>query len=295
MARLVRAVLGEDSLAPDKMSTSTSEVVLGIQVSLDADSVTYRLPEAKREKWGATVDKALQSMTLSPRDAATMAGRLGFASQHIFARLGKAMNRPLYERQHLNSRATAVGNGSGLHTALQWWSKTLREDIAQVWQLNGCERKSATILCDAASTPPVLAAAACIDGEWTFTVMDLTDEELSRFTTRGDKQITGLEMMAILLSCSTFSEQLKGRRVTIWSDNSGAECMAKKASARAGDHNGMCHDLYTWAFENNIELHLERVPTKDNLADGPSRGKFGAMIQLNATWCDPVRLLASTL
>jgi hypothetical protein len=169
MTRVVRAILGQDSLSEDKLAVSRKEVVLGVEAELTDDEVTYRIPTVKRTKWGADIAEALRCKKLRPDRAGVLGGRLGFACQSIFSKLGRAMVRPVYDRQHLkDKRASEIGNGSALQVALSWWKTLLDEDIVQSWPLSGTPRDSVTILCDAASTPPTIAAVVASKGQWYF-------------------------------------------------------------------------------------------------------------------------------
>ena len=294
IARVVRAILGQSALADEKMAVSSKEVVLGIEVSIGGSEIIYRVPDVKKTKWANGIREALLGLKLSPKAASVLGGRLGFACQNLFVRLGRAMVRPIYERQHVkDGRAREIGQGSALHTALSWWKHVLEQDVVQSWQINGARRRSATVLCDAASTPPILAAAVAVQGKWYFTVYELSALELQRFEGREDRQITGLEIWSVALACATFSTLLGGCAVNVWSDNTGAECCGRKASAKAGDHNAMVHWLWSWAFTEDVELSFARVPTDDNVADGPTRGKFGALIRLGATYVSPVLPMCS--
>ena len=111
-----------------------------------------------------------------------------------------------------------------------------------------------------------------------------------------------------MLGLSTFAEKLENRRVVIFSDNkgkdshitdciaapiriclcSGAEHSTDKGSARAFDHNQLVHQIWTHAFAQKLQLWVERVPTKDNIADCPSRSDYLLMIAMRAAFCEPV-------
>ena len=45
---------------------------------------------------------------------------------------------------------------------------------------------------------------------------------------RGDGQILSLELMGIAVGLATFAEELKGRQVWIFEDNTGAEAITQK-------------------------------------------------------------------
>ena len=113
---------------------------------------------------------------------------------------------------------------------------------------------------------------------------------------------------------ATIANALRGRRVVLYSDNTGAEHATDKGSAKAADHNKMVHEVWTLALRScvvcvlgvwlrcllsrhNIHLWIERVPSKLNISDLPSRGRWQLMYDIGALWWEPVlpqlRLLQS--
>jgi len=96
------------------------------------------------------------------------------------------------------------------------------------------------------------------------------------------------EIIAIMMALSTFSAELQGRRVILFSDNSGAEKSTSKGSAKAFDHNQLVHAIWSHAVAHSIHLWVKRVPSKDNIADCPSRFEYEILHQLHARWRKPV-------
>ena len=80
-----------------------------------------------------------------------------------------------------------------------------------------------------------------------------------------------LELLSIAYGISTFAECLRGRDVTIYSDNTGAEATLDKGSAKAFDHGKIVHGIWLRLAELKCGAWVERVPTADNIADLPSR------------------------
>ena len=80
----------------------------------------------------------------------------------------------------------------------------------------------------------------------------------------------------------------------MWSDNTGAESAAKRGSARKFDHACLAHCLWLRAAQLGVELVVKRVPTKDNIADLPSRGEFALLKWMRAArqkaWLDDMFL-----
>ena len=87
---------------------------------------------------------------------------------------------------------------------------------------------------------------------------------------RDDNQIMGLELLAILVGLETFTHKLKGASVRIWTDNAGGELALKKQAGKASDHNALVHLVWTKAAQINAGLYINRVPSCESIADGPT-------------------------
>ena len=82
--------------------------------------------------------------------------------------------------------------------------------------------------------------------------------------------------------------QVKNKNVVIWSDNTAAEAATRKGSAREFDQGALIHSIWKLAAMNNIGIWVNRVPTKDNIADDPLRERYGLLAMLGATFVKPV-------
>ena len=117
--------------------------------------------------------------------------------------------------------------------------------------------------------------------------MQVDADLMQIFTCRADRQILGLELLAIALALCSFDIFIHGRRVRVWSDNTGAEAATRRGCAKAFDHNCIIHGLWTLVLNLHVDLQLERVPTKDNIADCPSRGDFVLLESIGAEYVKP--------
>ena len=133
-ARIVRAMLGPLAIAPEKLAFGQSLTVLGVSVCLAPDRFVLRPDREKLEKCLVVMKAALESDgSLSSGCAQKLAGRLQWACQYLFHRLGRAMIRPIYRQiANRNSRVN-----SDLQVALEWWCDVICEDIAEerFWEL----------------------------------------------------------------------------------------------------------------------------------------------------------------
>ena len=49
----------------------------------------------------------------------------------------------------------------------------------------------------------------------------------------------------------------------------------------------MVHEIWSQALANRMHLWVERVPSKENIADAPSRESYSMLEELGAVWKSP--------
>ena len=170
-------------------------------------------------------------------------GALNWASQHTFHKLGRGMLLPLYTQ----GRRRCAKVGPSLNLALRWWSETLKLNLQQCWEWSKRPRNWVHIYADARGAPPRIAAVVLVDGKAFFCDQEPPGEVLACFQSREDNQIMGLELLSLALALCSFEEHIAGRRVFLWSDNTGAEHAAATGRARAFDHACVAHCIWTKA------------------------------------------------
>jgi len=100
MARLVRALLGVSAVAEHKLDWGSTLRLLGVDLAPSDHGLTCRPAPEKLQKCHAIIQEALAQEALSIGCASKLAGRLNWASQFLFKRLGRAMLRPIYAQIH---------------------------------------------------------------------------------------------------------------------------------------------------------------------------------------------------
>ena len=238
----------------------------------------------KALRWSQTAQDILDKGVLASSEASKMAGRLSFASQHTFRRLGRGMVRPLFAQQYKPLPGGRLG--PLLVLALKWWRQALMEEWSETvpWTLAS---ETVELHCDARSTPARVAAVLVIGSKWWYTDWAPSDAVVSTFLERSDCQIMALELLAVAVALCTFSQHLTGRNVRIWTDNVGSEGALRAGAAKAGEHNLIVHGIWLLALRRKMDLWIERVPTDDNVSDLPSRESYGLMEALSAVWVAP--------
>ena len=188
-----------------------------LQVQPSDTGIRFTVCKEKAMKWVLTIQQAIEQQHLAAGSAQKLAGRLTWATQHLFRKLGRAMIKPLFAQC-----SSATGNvGPRLLMALKWWLVILVEYITECKAWVEPKQRSCHLFVDAASTPARCAAVLIMDGGVWYTDVAPDEAVMKSFMQRRDKQIMTLEILAILLSISTFAEKVKDRKVILYSDNTG--------------------------------------------------------------------------
>jgi hypothetical protein len=276
--RLVRALLGPTAIKAEKVESGLELNVLGLHVSYDKQGMNVRVTDKKASEWSATIRTALKEEKLSPGTASKLAGRLSFAAQHTFKRAGRAALRALFRQQYDPMMGSKLSNE--LRLSLQWWLHALEHLQTQTvpWEPAVLE---ATLFTDARSTPPRVAAVLVVDGVYHYTDWAPDAAMMATFAERKDNQIMGLELLGIAVGICSFEELIRGRSLRVYCDNVGGERALASGAATSVDHNRLVHAVWMRALQLGLSLWSYRVPTKDNIADLPSREEYELLRQVS--------------
>ena len=107
-ARLVRLLLGSSAIADRKLEYGATLVVLGVEVSPLADGFLMRPAKDKKAKCIRAIETALKCNVLRSGCAEKLAGRLSWATQFMFHRLGRAMIRAIFDQCRVRSGCVCV-------------------------------------------------------------------------------------------------------------------------------------------------------------------------------------------
>ena len=99
----------------------------------------------------------------------------------------------------------------------------MRWELAETKAWSQSEQPPVHLFVDARGSPARCAAVLFSDGKCFFTDGEPSPCFMNLLEERRDNQIMSLEIMAIAVGLSTFAEELKGRKVVVYSDNTGAE------------------------------------------------------------------------
>ena len=276
-ARVVKALLGQDAIEESKLQCGNPLTILGIDAVVKANEVIMWPTETKLTQWKRELQVCIDTERMSSGAASKLAGKLSFATQSCFKKFGRALIKPFYAQQYApNSKSRC---SQALSDATRWWLNVFENKLTQSISLKH-KVKQVNMFCDASSSPPVLAAVVFSKTSVRYCVQRCPDWVSLKLESRADDQIMAYEIMAILMGIETFKDECCNSVVKVWTDNTGGECALRNKSSAAVDHNMLVHLAWLKAAEISAGLWFERVPTKANIADGPTRpnGNIGLRI-----------------
>ena len=267
-ARIVKAMLGEGAIAREKLEHGNPLTILGLDIKIGPKHITVWPTPGKVAQWTHELEKAEQSGVLHSGQASKMAGRLNFGAQHCFRKFGRVMIRPFYCQQYAPTRRSKCDRA--LRQAVRWWLEVFKKDLTQEISLKH-RHKTTTMFCDASGSPPIVAAVLIDNKNIFFCESAVPSKVFEKFASRNDDQIMALELYAILMGIESFADKIASSNLTVWTDNVGGECALKRQTARAADHNQLVHQVWARAAALKAGIWINRVPSAENIADGPTR------------------------
>ena len=120
------------------------------------------------------------------------------------------------------------------------------------------EQPPVYLFVDARGKPARCAAVLYADGVFHYTDGMPAQRFMDMFEQRADNNITSLEILAIAVGLSTFESELAGRKVVLFSDNTGAEVCGGGASHAQGA-GGFCFSFARWLPRKAPAAHGTRI------------------------------------
>jgi hypothetical protein len=261
--------------------------VLGVDCEIlpDRAAVSLKVDAGKAERWSAQLEEVLERGSLEPGQASKLAGRLSFAVSAAAGKVGRAFLKPFYAQAH----DPLPGNRASprLLRAAEWFVHYLRIQPPVVQEACLASRPHVRTWSDAAGVSRWVAAVAEVDGKFLWTRVRTPDCIWDQLLERGDQQIGVQEMLGVALAWGTFRSRLHGALWTAYVDNQGVLGAILKGGSGAPEVNMAVGHLWLDLAACTVGLHVARVESKANVADGPSRDEFSELDRLGATYVEP--------
>ena len=97
-----------------------------------------------------------------------------------------------------------------------------------------------------------------------------------------------LELLAALFGLRLLSELVSNRQILIFIDNDSAASNLVRGYSKISDSSLIVGEFWLAAASLNADVYCDRVSSKSNLADAPSRLDDTLLRKMGATWTEPV-------
>ena len=231
------------------------------------------LPTDKADAWCRSIKRILAEGIVSHDELESIIGRLSFTQTSVFGRIGRGMLAPLYAKLRALPYHTALSCRES--TTLAWWTAAL-PNLEPRTATPKTDRTDRVVYTDAAGKSRIIAAVILDPANFKLTkyLRSITHVRTgSRWvrTFEDTSYIYGLEMLAILATLMERGDDLRNQSVTFYIDNNNALLAILKNSAKPIAIQAMTGLIWHRIQELNITPWFERVPSKRNIADLPTR------------------------
>lgn len=257
----------EEDQRERKTERSPSLIYIGVQMVLESARLLLSLSAPRRAKLRRIINDHLSSGLMTTGDASSLAGKLVWGSSTVFGRLGRAMVNPIFRR----STATDphVNINSTLRDALAWWDHLLEH-----WDEGRCRVISTSGSSSPSARPLLLYPDASLFGVGYILIDPVQGRAwwgMAEYT--GDcGDIAFIEGLALVSALENIpAGMLKDRQLIVFVDNSVLHGSVVRGSSGLDILTPLVHR--TWLLCARLRIHawFERVCSKDNPADIPSR------------------------
>ena len=243
-----------------------------------------------------TIDIVLRNGYLTPTVCASIVGKFNFLCSTLFGKVGRCCTTMLRRIQY--------GSASSVHINAQ-----LRHSFLIMKHLlttSPCRQVSVVdsppilLYTDASDVPgrspqQVLGATMFdpLSGSLFYTSAEVSPSLVASWLPR-QSYMGQLELLATVLALSTWRSKLLDRYVILFVDNDSAASGLVKGYSPQLDSGAIIGQFWLSVSEARVSVYIDRVESKSNPSDGPSRLDFHLMHEWGACWTTPnFDLLAS--
>ena len=268
----LNAALGFD-LKPPKCLVGSAVEFLGVVVCAGQTPVRVSVSDERRLGLLSTVSAALAKGELHRGEAEVLSGKLSFCHCVCFAKEGRSFMPRLYNQ----TRSTNASISPLLRSDLGWWV-----DYLSVPRFRSYSRRSTAprwlLYTDAAGDGGLGAVLVPVAHERPLPpriFYGRSEPEATLSISNGTSVIYALEVLAVARALATCGCLVAGGRVSLYVDNdASAAAIAKGCThASAPEVNALVRCIWSMASSFDVALWIERVGTKSNPADAPSRAR----------------------
>jgi hypothetical protein len=274
-------------------------VVFDMSAIRATNALLVRPKEARVKNFCTEVDTAvLKTKKLPPSHSSRLVGKFGFLCDTMFGRVGRAGTGALRARQyelHSDSSLTpAILAGLGWCKAAATCSPPRELRLSQ-------DGSNPILLWTDASEEPGRKIGRHIAGAVVFspslpcllyTAVVVPEEVVLKWLPKKN-HIGQLEIFGGTLALDTWPDLLRDQPVIHFVDNDSATASLIKGYSPQVDSAKIVGDFWLRAARLKCFIYIDRVESKSNISDGPSRLDFTELEGLGAKWTPPNEALFS--
>ncbi|KAF4651247.1 hypothetical protein FOL47_000521 [Perkinsus chesapeaki] len=254
-------ILGFREKKSKRASPAEEVPLLGLNIGFSRDSMTVTLPSDKRDKLASDLESLAREEIANPADLRKLCGRLTFASATSADYSWRSFTRSLY--RVLNDEPPRVNKR--LRGALRDLASLVRKaPPSKIIPLVAEADHPVVLYSDAESDNSRITGVLCFPtgcrSKDLYFAESVPETTLGKVDSRKN-QIAALELYAARVALIVF-------------DNKSVEDALVRGSSAARDLNHMIGTFWKTAAHHSISVWVARVPSLQNLADGPSRHNF---------------------
>ena len=282
------------SLDPDK-SQPPSEVAAVLGVLFNTESLSsqkvlrVQAKPSRVRNLELMIHQVLESNSLSASQAASLVGKFNFLCSTLFGKVGRCATLPLRQRQY--SKHDKLFVTDAIRTSLLVMKELLKTSPHREIALE--EVPPHILYTDASDVPgrspqQVLGAYLWdpLSRTQHYSSVPVPDKLLLAWQQR--KSYMGqLEILAAYFGLSTWSSRLTSRKVLLFVDNDSAGANLVRGYSPLLDSGALAGAFWLLASSMRAAVYIDRVESKSNPSDGPSRLDFSLMRSWRADWTEP--------
>lgn len=283
-------------LGPEKSQPPTTSCpILGIMFdtsSLSRKGVVHLSSKPSRVQNLCSVidiDKVLMNQDLSPSLAASIVGKFGFLCSALFGKVGRCCTGPLRQRQYSTLPYHSVSQD--MEVSLRLMCAFLQSAPSRELRLR---HQSPILLYTDASDVPGRSPQRLL-GAFLFDPLDqksfysswaVPPAVVDRWIPK-KSQMGQLELLAAPFACTTWQDRLKNRAIILFIDNDSAASNLVKGYSAKTDSTAIVGSFWLQMADLRCHVYIDRVESKSNPADGPSRNDFTLVRSLGGVYTPP--------
>ena len=249
-----------------RVRCATEATMLGVEVFSCPGELVFEIGATKREKWLETIRAALRSDSLRPSEAKRLAGRLNWAGSAVFGRGSRAYLAAL----HWQANRRVASLTARVRAALCWWERFLQEIPQRRVPLAPQTTQRCIVYTDAAGDGAM--AFAVVHPKFRLWSAAWVPQEAWAWAHPRRTQIVLWELVAAVCAVRILIERgLENCEVVLFVDCNPALHALVRGASRQSDLNAVITEFWFLVAKSGVALHAFRVPSKLNVADGPTR------------------------